>query len=418
MDAVRARAAAVAGALATSLAMGGTAVAAPAAEPKCRQIEIPVALGEGAPADQRIVGDLCEPTGYAHGTGPTTIQLLVHGITYNAGYWSFPDPTGGTDRYNYVAHALQAGFATLAIDRVGSTRSSKPPSEQLTIDSNAYSVHQVVQAIRSGAITRTDGATFSKVVYVGHSYGTWTGWFEVGRYNDVDAAVFTAASSKGAPTALANALGSLYPASSDPRFAGQGLDPGYLTTMPDHRYQAFYAPAEADPAVVAHDEETKATVTASELQNFRDILTTRQNIRVPVFLVAGTDDSLFCRENFGNDQLNQASQPAEDNTLLDTGEESGLRFGATRCDTPAHLIADEREHLGPNVPSIDAFILQGAGHDLNQAMRAPEFFDATQNWIRRHTAPGHRHADDQYGGTPGATPGLDRTRTRLSPAST
>jgi pimeloyl-ACP methyl ester carboxylesterase len=391
--------------LTASLALGGTAVAAEPGAPTCRSVEIPVALAEGKPADQTIVGDLCQPTGYARGAGPTTIQLLVHGITYNAGYWSFPDPTGGTDRYNYVAHALKAGFATLAIDRVGSTRSSKPPSTDLTIDSNAYTVHQVVQAIRNGAITRADGATFSKVVYVGHSYGTWTGWFETSRYNDVDAAVFTAASSKGAPTALANALGALYPAAGDPKFAGQGLDPGYLTTQPGHRYQAFYAPAEADPAVVAHDEETKSTVTSSELQNFRDILTTRQNIRVPVFLVAGTDDGLFCRENLGNDQLNQAVAPAEDNTAPETGDVSGLRFGATRCDTPEHLIADEREHLGPNVPSIDAFILQGAGHDLNQALRAPEFFAATQAWIRRHTAPGHRSGHDSRDVPPAAVAG-------------
>jgi pimeloyl-ACP methyl ester carboxylesterase len=391
--------------LVASLAMGGTAVAAERAEPTCRQIEVPVSLAEGQPADQTIVGDLCQPTGYPRGAGPTAIQLLVHGITYNAGYWSSPDPTGGTDRYNYVAHALKAGFATLAIDRVGSTRSSKPPSDQLTIDSSAYTVHQVVQAIRTGAITRSDGVTFQKVVYVGHSYGTWTGWFETSRYNDVDAAVFTAASSKGAPSALANTLGSLYPAASDPKFAGQGLDPGYLTTLPGHRYDAFYAPAEADPAVVAHDEDTKSTVTASELKNFRDILTTVQNIRVPVYLVAGTDDALFCRENLGNDQANSAIAPAEDNTLPDTGSASGLRFGATRCDTPEHLIADEREHLGPNVPSIDAFILQGAGHDLNQAMRAEEFFDATQSWIRRHTAPGHRNSTEQGGVTPGAALG-------------
>lgn len=381
------RVVAVAVALSAVVAVCGPAAAAGPGKPTCRQVTIPVALAEGQPADQTIVGDLCEPTGHVR---PTTIQLLVHGITYNAGYWSFPDPSGGTDRYNYVAHALRAGFATLAIDRLGSTRSSKPPSNRLTIDSDAYSVHQVVQAIRHGAITRADGRTFSKVVYVGHSYGTWTGWFEVGRYNDVDAAVFTAASSKGAPTALANSLGSLYPASGDPRFRGQGLDPGYLTTLPGHRYQAFYAPAEVDPAVIAHDEETKSTVTVSELQNFRDILTARQNIRVPVFLVAGTDDSLFCRENFGTvpggDELGRATQPYEDKTLPETGDAIGLRFGATRCDTPEHLIADERAHLGPNVPSIDAFILQGAGHDLNQAMRAPEFFDATQRWIRRALA--------------------------------
>lgn len=373
-------------ALAMTLLAPGTATATETgAGPRCRQIEVAVALTEGGPKDQRIVGDLCEP----RGVRATIIQLLVHGITYNAGYWSFPDPSGGTDRYNYVAHANRAGFATLAIDRVGSTRSSKPLSTDLTIDSNAHSVHQVVQAIRSGAIHRSGGGRFAKVVYVGHSYGTWTGWFEVGRYGDVDAAVFTAASSKAAPTALANALSALYPATLDPTFRDAGLDPGYLTTLPNTRYQAFYAPAEADPAVISHDEATKSTVTFSELANFRDILTTPHDIRVPVLLVAGEQDSLFCRENFhpfpAGAHLDAATRAHEDRTVPETGDVVGLRFGATRCDTPAELIADERKHLGPNIPVLDAYVLPGAGHDLNQAPRAPEFFAATQRWIREQT---------------------------------
>ncbi len=375
---------AVAGAAALTLLAPTAAVAAEAAEagPRCREVEVAIALIEGGPKNQRIVGDLCEPKGVR----ATAIQLLVHGITYDAGYWSYPDRTGGTDRYDYVAHANRAGFATLAIDRVGSTRSSKPLSTDLTIESNAHSVHEVVQAIRTGEIRRSDGRRFTKVVYVGHSYGTWTGWFEVGRYRDVDAAVFTAASSKGAPTALANALGNLYPAMFDEKFRDAGLDPGYLTTLPNTRYQSFYAPAEADPAVIAHDEATKSTVTFSELAKFRDILTTKHDIRVPVLLVAGEQDSLFCRENFhpfpAGAQLDAATRPHEDRTLPETGDVTGLRFGATRCDTPQELIADERAHLGSNMPVLDAYVLPGAGHDLNQAPRAREFFAFTQRWIR------------------------------------
>lgn len=145
---------------------------------KCRDVQVPVALAEEQPA----------------GRSPETIQLLVHGGVYTGGYWEFPDPSGGTDRYNYAAAANKAGFTTLAIDRIGSGRSSHPLSTKITLESNVFTVHQVVQAIRRGEITAPAGKQFHKVVYVGHSYGTGVGWFLATDYGeDLDAAVFTGA---------------------------------------------------------------------------------------------------------------------------------------------------------------------------------------------------------------------------------
>ena len=83
---------------------------------------MPVALAEGQPANEHIYGKLCIPSGQS----PDTIQLLVHGAIYTGVYWEFPDPSGGTDRYNYAAAANKAGFATLVIDRIGHGRSSRP----------------------------------------------------------------------------------------------------------------------------------------------------------------------------------------------------------------------------------------------------------------------------------------------------
>jgi pimeloyl-ACP methyl ester carboxylesterase len=42
----------------------------------------------------------------------------------------------------------------------------------------------VIQAIRDGRITAPGGHPFAKIVYVGHSYGSWVGWYEVSQYND------------------------------------------------------------------------------------------------------------------------------------------------------------------------------------------------------------------------------------------
>jgi hypothetical protein len=57
------------------------------------------------------------------------------------------------------------------------------------------------------------------------------------------------------------------------------------------------------------------------------------------------------------------------------------RLGGADCSSPEALIAYERPHLGPHVPSVDAFILPGAPHDLNQALNAQQYFTAVNHWI-------------------------------------
>ncbi|HEX5142413.1 MAG TPA: hypothetical protein VFW21_00945 [Mycobacterium sp.] len=37
--------------------------------------------------------------------------------------------------------------------------------------------------------------------------------------------------------------------------------------------------------------------------------------------------------------------------------------------------------VGPDIPSVDAFVLPGAPHDLNQALNAQEYFTAVNGWI-------------------------------------
>ena len=355
----------------------------------CSDVEVPVALAEGQPATEHIYGRLCVPAGRS----PDTIQLLVHGIISTADYWEFPDPTSGTDRYNYAAAANEAGFATLAIDRIGSRHSSHPLSTTITIASNAYTVHQVVQAIRSGEVRSPDGEPFDKVVFVGHSYGTFIGWYELTRYDDVDAAVFTAAFEEVTVTASLVVPTSTYPAFLDPAFAGQGLDPGYLTSLPGTRDEMVYEPAEVDPAVVAYDEATKSTMTQWETSNYPLILNTPLDIKVPVLLVAGELDSLFCKENFAaipppaggsgpiGGAIGDLAAPLEDATLPQSQEVTGSRLGGANCESTEALIADEQAHLGPNVPSVDAFVLPDAGHMLNQALNSDEYFAATNDWI-------------------------------------
>jgi pimeloyl-ACP methyl ester carboxylesterase len=350
---------------------------------ECRDVQVPVALAQGQPADERIYGKLC----IRSGRSPDTIQLLVHGATYTGDYWEFPDPSGGTDRYNYAAAANKAGFATLAIDRIGSGRSSHPLSTKITIESNAFTMHQVVQAIRRGEITAPGGKQFHTVVYVGHSYGTAVGWLLATDYDkDIDVAVFTGGAHNGTVTTFPLVYGSLYPAALDPEFAGDGLDPGYLTTLPGTRDKFLYKPARFNPAVVEFDEKTKSTYTATEAATGLQGVLRPLDIRVPTLLVVGELDSLACKENFDAvptvtggraDAVGDLLAPFEDTTV----NVAGTRLGGSDCSSPEALIKDERPYLGPHVPSVDAFILPRAPHDLNQALNAQEYFTAVNDWI-------------------------------------
>jgi len=96
------------GALATCLLAISMAVGSPASAQSrnedCRGMSVPVSLVPGQLQTSYIYGELCVPAGFSSGV----IQLLVHGITYDHTYWSFPDPTGGSERYNYVAAANNA----------------------------------------------------------------------------------------------------------------------------------------------------------------------------------------------------------------------------------------------------------------------------------------------------------------------
>jgi hypothetical protein len=70
--------------------------------------------------------------------------VLVPGLTYGASYWNFPvDPA----RYSYVRAATAAGYATLAIDRLGTGASDHPPAAQVTAMSEAFARHDVVDRL-------------------------------------------------------------------------------------------------------------------------------------------------------------------------------------------------------------------------------------------------------------------------------
>jgi pimeloyl-ACP methyl ester carboxylesterase len=267
----------------------GTAREELSSEPTCERLTFPVALAEGQPASYHVVGWLC-------GRGPIqhrTIQVLLHGATYGHVYWDFPyRPT----RYSYVRALTAAGYATLALDRIGIGESDHPGPFDVTIQSNAHVVHQVIQALRSGTLTAGSlgRVTGSRVMLVGHSLGSVVSIREAATYHDVDGVLLTGLLHNQGP-GLNEIAANLVPTSLDPVLAPRNLPPGYLTTLAGKRGEPFfyYSPT-TDPAVVAKDEATKETATPGEFSDFWASVAMSSQIDVPVLSVVGDKDRCFC----------------------------------------------------------------------------------------------------------------------------
>jgi pimeloyl-ACP methyl ester carboxylesterase len=237
----------------------GTALAAGSGGPTCRDYPIPVAVEDGGLPQAAVFGQLC----YVGSRMPNTVQLLVHGITTNHLYWDFPLNNA---YYSYVHAATAAGYATFNVDRLGAGASSRPASTAVTISTGTAALHSVIQQLRSGAAV---GHSFSRVLWVGHSFGAMLAWTEVSTYHDVDGVIVTGALHKISPSFVQNALATAtMPANLDPLFAPLGLDPGYLTTIPGTRGNLLYFAPTADPRVIAVDEANKDTGYAGRAGNW------------------------------------------------------------------------------------------------------------------------------------------------------
>jgi pimeloyl-ACP methyl ester carboxylesterase len=306
---------------------------------RCEELSFDVNLAPGDATVYNVFGVLCS-RGSLHNK---TIQITLHGATYGHLYWDWPLQP---ETYSYVRRATAEGYAVLNIDRIGIGQSDRPASDAVTIESNAYVVHQIVQALRGGDLfvhsfgrIRAD-----RVALVGHSLGSVISIQEAATYGDVDGVVLTGVSHTVTP-ALNDVQ--FYPASFDPRFAGQVPD-GYLTTVPGTRGIFYYLPS-VDPLVLALDEQTKETVTLGELNTAVPGLGFSTGVHVPVLVVVGDFDGAFC------------NPPS--------------------CTASGSINAEPSFY--PADACAEAVAIPNVGHDLNLHFQAPQAYDTILDWMDR-----------------------------------
>ncbi|GAB3456477.1 alpha/beta hydrolase [Actinophytocola sediminis] len=322
--------------------LGGTSAAEATEEISCTNVTLPVASVVDGPADVAVSATLCRPTWQT----PTTVQLLVHGGTYTRAFWDWPQQP---DTYSYMRAAVRAGYATLAVDRIGHGTSTRPPSAEVTIPRGNTALHGVVTHLRAGIV---GGIPFQRVVWVGHSIGAVHGYEYGGRFDDVDAYVFTGSAHFMKPSFLGLMTNNLVP---------PGADAGYLTTVPGSRDDLFYRAAVADPAVIAQDESLKDTLTNGEvvsglaLLNVAPAQSPTQRIDEPVSVFMGEFDNLVC------------------------GGPDGIT-----C-TKAAVEAMEAPYF-TNAARLDVATISGAGH-AHLHLNAPALYSAMLNWTRTVAPP-------------------------------
>ncbi|MEU4674623.1 alpha/beta hydrolase [Amycolatopsis sp. NPDC023774] len=298
----------------------------------CHDVEVPGGLPGGV-----VHGTLCAPE------GAETVLVLTPGATYNSTYWDFPYQP---DTYSFTRAMNRAGYATMNIDLLGTGRSSKNPPLLLTSAVQAAAVHDVIRHVRG---------EFGRVVLAGHSLGSAIDVLEAATYHDVDALLVTGEEHRVNLADTATLFGTdLVPAPLDPGFTRTGYGLTELTTATGRRYEAFHAPGEADPAVVAMDEQTKDAFALAEAPDAIGIaiLTTYSGrITVPVLIAMGERDKYFCG------------------------------YLAATCSEPGILAEEGPYYRGAK--SLDAYVLPTSGHDLNLNPRTAQLHAAVTSWLGR-----------------------------------
>ncbi len=243
---------------------------------KVKRVTFPVTLSDGAP--YTIVGYLY----YNHSYRNKTLQVAVHGGSYNHAYWDAPSINGHP--YSYARFMALSGYAVLAIDQLGAGESSRPDGDFATLPEVASGVHQVLGSLRSDHNPLHHA--FDTIVLVGHSLGSATATHVQGAYNDADALVTTGWGNVPTPSPF------------DPALVAQLLQQPYLVIPPEVRAPGFFHAPAADPAVIAYDSAKLVDVlprgfvlTAFNLR-FDPAMTLVDRVTSPVLVQLGERDPL------------------------------------------------------------------------------------------------------------------------------
>jgi pimeloyl-ACP methyl ester carboxylesterase len=317
----------------------------------CDTVQVPVTIPNVTTTGE-ITGDYCDPA-----TGNGTLLLLVAGGGENADYWNMPELAGNS----LVTAATQHGYATFAIDRIGTGRSTLPASStDVTYNAQVSTVHQVVTALRTQP-GLFGGEHWNSIVGVGHSLGSGT-LVGVAANNpgDVSALVLTGYGAAVTPQTLQ--LDALYqkPANTlSTQWAN--LDSGYVSVEPDavEDIGLLYPPGTSTAglnAASAH-QGTLSTTELSTRPQGANAIALGSEITLPVDVLDGQYDLHYCLGNAVGDPVSFTAQ----------------------CQSASAFFSYEQQ-LVPNA-CLQTQLIDTSGHAIEEEIAAPTANSAYLSWI-------------------------------------
>ncbi|KAF2717605.1 hypothetical protein K431DRAFT_276534 [Polychaeton citri CBS 116435] len=293
-----------------------------------------------------IATTLCMPAD-ATTSPPKTVQFLTHGAGLDGYYWDF------APGYSYVDVAVGAGHSVLFYDRLGQGNSEHPDPRIVQAPLELELAHEMVSLLRAGNI---GGTAFSKVVGVGHSYGSGiTEGLNVYYPTLFDASILTGFGTNSTiGTTMGFDLGcnpTVASAVSAQRFGD--LPAGYFACQSAQGVQIdFFSYPGFDPAILAQTFEQQGVSPIGSMLG-GSIGGVATNYTNPLAVVNGMNDYPYCTGN---------------------------------CSYPTDQAALVQPKFYPNVKAEDfgSFLVPNAGHGFNLHFSAGEGYTFIQNFLKSH----------------------------------
>ncbi|KAH8820726.1 Alpha/Beta hydrolase protein [Xylogone sp. PMI_703] len=280
-----------------------------------------------------------------------SLQLLVHGITYNRTYWT--GLSFNRTAYSWVDYASRQGYSTLAIDRLGYGISSHPdPLLVIQASIQVEVIHGLVSKIRAEKILP---APVNDIIYVGHSYGSMVANQYLRKYPSELSTFILTGFSNALSQAIAGILTSDLFTAWEFSSKYDSLADGYLVTSSELGRQDtfFYGPAaDFNLDLLRHDWSHMDTVSVGEMLTATDTIGTAPDFTGKVLILNGEHDECFCGPG---------------TTLL----------GPADCNA----FSSSSLSLFPNATTSNYTSIPNTGHCFNLHYSAQQAFERAHDWL-------------------------------------
>lgn len=246
-----------------------------------------------------INAQLCVPDG---ATPKNVLQIATHGAHYDGRYW---DSEYKPEEHSYVYAALAAGYSILTYDRLGAGKSDIPDAYTgVQTGLEMEILRQITQKAREGTLNPSEGESdpdiftkASKIVHIGHSYGTAITWGFLATYpGESEGGILTGfvLNAHSGDTGRSSWC-ARYAATADPAWDRPS---GYIVNTKTGIQTSFFGgdPATAfTPELLEIGNDLKQPVAVGELASSGQVIgLPGPNTKIPIQYVLAERDFLVC----------------------------------------------------------------------------------------------------------------------------